>query len=94
MSGVRRLQAKIYGRVQGVGYRYFVHRTARQHKLTGYVMNRPDGSVLVEAQGTEAQLQELLQELRFGPSLATVEDLRVEWLDPVKNEKSFDIRFW
>jgi acylphosphatase len=56
-------------------------------------MNRPDGSVLVEAQGSPVQLDGLLQELRFGPSLASVEDLRVTELEPLKSEKGFEIRF-
>jgi len=94
VNGPRRVRAKVYGRVQGVGYRYFVHRVARERKLTGFVLNESGGSVLVEAQGPETTLQEFLQELRFGPSVASVEDMHVDWLDPVKGEKSFDIRFW
>lgn len=90
---MRRVWVRVSGRVQGVGYRYFVQRIARERHLTGFVKNEADGSVWVEAQGPEAVLKELLQELRFGPSFAQVDDLRVEWLDPVKAEAGFQIRF-
>ena len=90
---LRRMAATIQGRVQGVGYRYFVQRAAQSRRLSGFVRNQPDGSVLVEAQGPESLLQELLQELQFGPSLATVESMHVDWLEPVKTDVEFIIRF-
>ncbi len=92
-TGVRRVRVKVLGRVQGVGYRYFVQRVARDRRLTGWVKNEPDGNVTVEAQGSEDVLQDLLRELRFGPSLAQVDDLRVDWLEPARPEAGFQIRF-
>ncbi len=92
-TGVRRVRVKVLGRVQGVGYRYFVQRVARDRRLTGWVKNEPDGNVTVEAQGPEDVLQDLLRELRFGPSLAQVDDLRVDWLEPARPEAGFQIRF-
>ncbi|NTV52664.1 MAG: acylphosphatase [Candidatus Firestonebacteria bacterium] len=90
---VRRLQVRVRGQVQGVGYRYFVQRVARTLNLTGYVRNEPDGSVLVEAQGTETALQDLLRELQLGTSAARVERIKSDWLDVVKPDKEFIIRF-
>lgn len=90
---VRRLQVRVRGQVQGVGYRYFVQRVARTLNLTGYVRNEPEGSVLVEAQGTETALQDLLRELQFGTSAARVERIKSDWLDVVKPDKEFIIRF-
>ena len=93
MAGLRRVQARVFGQVQGVGYRYFVQRAARTLRLTGYVRNEPDHTVLVEAQGPETDLEELLRELQFGTSVARVDRLKIDWLDAVKSEDEFLIRF-
>jgi acylphosphatase len=65
----------VSGRVQGVGYRYFAHRAAEQHGITGYVRNLRDRRVEVYAIGTEAQLRALREQLRQGPLHAVVEDI-------------------
>lgn len=65
----------ISGRVQGVGYRYFVHRLAEQIGIAGYVRNLADGRVEVYAMGTPAQLRALIGELRRGPENAIVEKI-------------------
>ncbi|MGE5645146.1 MAG: acylphosphatase [Acidobacteriota bacterium] len=62
----------IQGRVQGVGFRYFVERAAGELGVTGYTRNLEDGRVEVYAVGTEAQLSELAGLLRMGPRLADV----------------------
>lgn len=66
----------VYGRVQGVGFRYFTWREAEKIGLCGTVRNRLDGSVEVIAQGSEAQLAQFEQWLQHGPKTAKVE--RVE----------------
>ncbi len=93
MAGVRRVWVRVHGRVQGVGFRYFVQRAARERKLSGYVRNESDGSVVLEAQGLESVLEDLVQEVQFGPSSAHVEKVHVDWLEPVKMETEFNIRF-
>ena len=65
----------IHGRVQGVGFRYFVERAAQQLDLDGYVKNRADGSVEVYASGRTEQLSELRRRLWSGPGLARVENV-------------------
>jgi acylphosphatase len=71
----RKKAARFYvsGLVQGVGYRYFAHRAARQLGITGYVKNLSDGRVEVYAIGTKARLDALREELRRGPSHALIE---------------------
>ena len=65
-----------YGRVQGVGYRWFVVRTARQLRIKGQVRNLPDGAVETIAHGPDMELESLKRALREGPPAARVE--RVE----------------
>ena len=76
----RRLKAEIIGDVQGVGFRLFAQAVARRHGLHGYVRNRYDGAVEVEAEGLLTDLDQLLDALREGPRLARVQDVRVGWL--------------
>ena len=71
----QREQARLYqvrGRVQGVGFRWFVERAARELGLAGYVKNLDDGRVEVYAAGPEAKLSELEQRLWKGPPHADV----------------------
>jgi len=65
----------IQGRVQGVGYRYFVRRQAEALGITGYARNRPDGSVEVVAEGTDDALRNFEARLREGPDFASVKGL-------------------
>jgi acylphosphatase len=76
-----RLHVLVRGRVQGVGFRWFVRETARELGLAGWVRNRPDGTVEVAAEGSVALLDRLRDELRKGPpgaSVATLEDLEAD----------------
>lgn len=75
----RRLKAEIVGDVQGVGFRLFAQAEARRHGLLGYVRNRHDGAVEVEAEGLDSDLEKFLDALRRGPRLARVQDVRVGW---------------
>ena len=83
----------VYGRVQGVGFRWFVLRAAERLEVRGFARNLRDGSVEVIAQGTAQALQEFERMLGRGPALAQVE--RVEKTD-VPHElvipNDFDIR--
>jgi acylphosphatase len=73
---IERLQAEVRGRVQGVGFRWFVQRAARDLGLAGYTRNLPDGRrVEVVAEGERAALDALLERLRQGPPGSYVEDV-------------------
>ncbi len=74
-----RLEAMIRGRVQGVGFRYFVVRRAMELGLTGWVANENDGSVHCVAEGEPSALDSLEASLRSGPQGAVVSDV-----DPVR----------
>jgi acylphosphatase len=66
------LHALVRGRVQGVGFRWFVRERARQLGVRGWVRNRPDGSVEVEAAGDTASLEQLKRWLTAGPPGARI----------------------
>ncbi len=82
----------VEGLVQGVGFRWFVARRAEGLGLKGYVENRYDGSVEVEAEGDRSLLEELVHEVRIGPRSAHVTNLRLEWRAPTHTRDRFEIR--
>jgi acylphosphatase len=91
-----RLDALVVGRVQGVGYRYYVVREARRLGLDGWTANEFDGSVRVVADGPRDTLEALLDALREGPPASIVERVVVDW-PPVSAEgwlvgRGFEIR--
>jgi acylphosphatase len=71
----------VSGRVQGVGFRWFVAKKARELRLAGWVKNRPDGKVEVAAAGDAASLELLEAAVAAGPPGAEVE--HVEKLSPI-----------
>ena len=75
----KRLHAVVIGHVQGVGFRYFVQDQAHKLGLTGWVRNMPAGTVEVLADGTETDLETLINQLRHGPTGARVSDVRFDW---------------
>ena len=77
----------ISGRVQGVGFRWFVRVVARQLELSGWVRNREDGAVEIAASGTQEKLDELRKQVRRGPAAADVSDVRD--LEPVESDLDF-----
>lgn len=76
---MKRVSIIINGRVQGVGYRYFVSSAASDTSITGYVQNQSDGSVLVRAEGEKGALNKFIEELKVGPSTGRVDTCCVQW---------------
>ena len=81
------LHVQIKGRVQGVGFRWFVRVSGRRLQLSGWVKNRPDGSVEVAAAGSEDRLTELRKLLKRGPDGAEVSE--VAELEEVTNDLDY-----
>lgn len=81
----------VTGRVQGVGYRYFVLQQARGLGITGFARNEADGSVVVVAEGPEDALESLGQRLREGPSFSAVGSVEREAIES-RGDSGFDIR--
>ena len=81
----------VRGRVQGVGFRWFVEREAHILGISGWVRNNSDGSVEVLAQGTREQLLGLRSRLREGPRAARVDDVEEFEAKPVSGLNTFRI---
>ena len=77
------------GLVQGVGFRYFVSRTARHHGLTGFVQNLVDGRVVAELQGSIEQISQFLKMVREGNGYAQVSDFTIANIGLCLNERTF-----
>ncbi len=70
----------VSGRVQGVAYRYYARDIAYQLGVTGWVKNLINGDVELIVEGSQESVEEMISWCKKGPRLATVEEVRVEWL--------------
>lgn len=80
----------VTGRVQGVGFRWFVEKEARAIGIGGWVRNNDNGSVEVLASGSEQQLARMRKALQDGPRAARVDEV-LEFDEPETSEPSFRI---
>jgi acylphosphatase len=81
----------VSGRVQGVGFRYFAVRAARQAGVFGTVRNLPDGTVEAIAEGSQAAVAEFRDALERGPSYGHVSELAEVELQPSGRYGGFDV---
>lgn len=88
----RRLEAVVHGHVQGVGFRVFVVREARELGLRGWVANESHARVRCVAEGPEAGLQRLLARLEEGPPAALVDRVDASWHDATGQFVGFEVR--
>jgi acylphosphatase len=92
VSGDPAYRFLVRGRVQGVGFRWFVMRVANGLQIAGYARNLPDGQVEVCAKGTPEALEALERELAQGPRAARVESVEKEKLShEIEQTNSFEI---
>jgi len=87
-----RLHVTVHGRVQGVGFRYFAERSARNHGLAGWVRNLWGGAVESEVEGPREALEAYLKDLQSGPSFAAVMQCDTQWFDEEGWYTDFQIR--
>lgn len=85
---------RVHGKVQGVGYRYFVLRRAGDLGLVGSVRNLPDGAVEVQAGGPTSDLTRLRWQLERGPAAAQVTGVSAKALDPAPRWQKFEITYF
>lgn len=81
----------VIGKVQGVFYRVNTKDAADKHRITGFVRNQPDGSVYIEAEGEEHDLQNFIKWCKKGPEKAKVEEVKVEF-STLKNFNDFVVK--
>lgn len=86
-----RRQYQFFGEVQGVGFRYRAAQAARDLGVTGWVRNEPDGSVEMEAQGTEEELDRLAEVISAG-RYVDIFHMDVKQMTEIKGERGFSIR--
>ncbi|HEY6191961.1 MAG TPA: acylphosphatase [Bacteroidota bacterium] len=82
----------VQGMVQGVGFRFFVHRSALRSGLEGYVRNLFNGEVEIEVEGDRSLIEELIKEVTVGPRAADVTHVKVDWKKPEHQFRRFEIR--
>jgi len=90
---LQQYEIRIRGRVQGVGFRYFVRSKARDLQITGYARNTPAGEVTVVAEGEQTDLDTLVDFLRIGPPLANVRELEIAISPYTGHYGNFNITF-
>ena len=89
----QQLRARVTGRVQGVGYRFFAIGAGRRLNLSGYARNLADGSVEVVAEGPRGQLLALVGELRQGPPASRVEGVSQQYAEATNELVGFEVRY-
>lgn len=82
----------VSGRVQGVGFRYFVREAALIEGAWGWVRNLPDGRVEMQLEGEREAIDRLERRVRRGPSSAAVTSVTVEECAPSEHPGAFEVR--
>ena len=92
MSEIINLHVTVFGRVQGVGYRAFVFRTAQSYGVSGFVKNQIDGTVFIEVEGQQHQVSTFLAKCKSGPGWSHDDSLETEEF-PVRGFSEFRIKY-
>ncbi len=88
---MKHLNITVHGKVQGVNFRHYTREQAIELGVRGFVENRNDGTVYIEAEGNESQLEAFAEWCKKGPSRAAVTNIEKSD-DAVKGYASFEIR--
>ena len=88
---LKQLNIRVHGKVQGVWFRKFVKDMADNLKVKGIVMNEPDKTVFIVAQGNSEQLNDFITYCKQGPRLAEVSNLHVEEDESLSDFTEFQI---
>ena len=81
----------ISGKVQGVGFRYWMQNLAINNNISGWVKNRSLGDVEALIIGQEKEVQKLIKQCKIGPSSATIQNIRINDYNQHYSEKGFNI---
>lgn len=83
---------RFYGWVQAVGFRWRAMQAAQHYGATGWVRNEYDDSVSMEIQGTEKQIDDVIQSLERGTYIR-IERMEVKTLEPLEDERGFQVKY-
>ena len=89
----KRAHIEVYGKVQGVCYRYYTVEKATALQVTGFIRNRLDGSVEIIAEGDEAQIRDLIHWANQGSPASNVSEVKVNWEEYEGTFKNFTVKF-
>ncbi|KKP36960.1 MAG: acylphosphatase, acylphosphatase [Candidatus Peregrinibacteria bacterium GW2011_GWF2_33_10] len=89
---MRHLNLRIYGVVQGVCFRKYTWQQAFKHSIRGYIMNKSDGTVYIEAEGDDPDVDIFVAWCRHGPSLAKVDKCEISE-GQMQNFDKFEIKY-
>ena len=81
----------ISGKVQGVGFRYWMQYSAIENNINGWVKNRSSGDVEALIIGQEKEVQKLIKQCKIGPSSAIIQNIQINDYDQDYSEKGFNI---
>lgn len=90
---MNRIHIWISGVVQGVGFRFFAVRQARELGVSGWVRNTPDGRVEIVAEGEKWQLEEFAKNVKTGPSHSAVTGIEIKEEEFQNEFEGFEVRF-
>jgi acylphosphatase len=91
-ANLSRLHIIVEGRVQGVGFRFFVVENAQRLNLTGWVRNRWNGSVESIAEGNRHELDKFIADIRRGPRSSMVLGVKINWKDATGEFRDFRVK--
>ena len=92
-SNEKRAEIVANGLVQGVGFRYFIIKNAESLGLKGYTKNLFTGEVLTVVEGSRANIEDLFQRIKVGPSHASVNKCKIDWGESKNELTHFEIRY-
>ena len=93
MNHLKALHIVLIGRVQGVGFRYFVRQKAIDLKLKGWVRNKPDGSVEIEVEGHSDLIAVFIDMINIGNSMSRVDRIFKSELPDLQGFDSFFVKY-
>lgn len=85
---MKELEATIYGKVQGVGFRAYTKKQAKKLDLVGWVKNMADGTVRTVVQGPEEDLETFAKKIKAGPYFSEVQDIDIRMSDKLQDRMS------
>lgn len=90
---IKRVEIQVFGRVQGVFFRFQANTCAKELDLTGWVKNEEDGSVKIVAEGEKENLQKLIAWTKKGSLFARVDKIEVKWEEGKGEFEKFETKY-